>query len=95
MIEQMFGYGSGMGETRADGLVGRWWNGRWGRLARRDIWLRALTTWRVEVRQGDADTGTTKHWDFANEKAAREFVDRLILTGGDGWRDITTTVTRS
>jgi len=63
-------------------------------LARRDIWLRALTTWRVEARLGDGESGTTQRWDFANEQAARDFVDRLIATGGDGWRDISAVVDR-
>jgi hypothetical protein len=37
-------------------LIERWWNGRWGRLARRDIWLKRSTTWRLEARQGDGDS---------------------------------------
>jgi hypothetical protein len=41
-------------------LVGRWWNGRWGRLARRDVWLRRRTVWEVEARQGENDDGKSQ-----------------------------------
>lgn len=82
-----------MGGAR-ETLVGRWWNGRWGRLARRDIWLHETTVWRVQRRRGDGDSDQVKEWQFTSERAAREFVDRLIDTGGDGWRDITTAVTK-
>jgi hypothetical protein len=34
-------------------LVGRWWNGQYGRLARRDTWLTSDgRTWHVRARQG-------------------------------------------
>ena len=39
---------------RAGELIGRWWDGRFGRLALRDFWLYRTTTWRVESREGDA-----------------------------------------
>jgi len=70
-------------------LVGKWWNGRWGKLARRDIWLYAHKGWLVQARNGDSNT-PKKEWHFpaAAEAEARAWVDRLIATGGDGWKDM-------
>jgi hypothetical protein len=72
-------------------LIERWWNGRCGRLARRDVWCykEVTTTWRVECRTGDADSGKTKSWNLADEKDAQAMVQRLLDTGGDGWIDLT------
>ena len=71
---------------------GRWWNGRFGRMVRRDIWL--LTdgsTWRVEARTGDADSGKWHH-DYADERQARGVIAGMIeRTGGPAeWRDLST-----
>jgi hypothetical protein len=73
---------------RAGELVERWWNGRFGRLARRDVWLYGSATWRVESREGDADSGRGNTWTFDDEEQARAMVRRLLETGGDGWRDL-------
>lgn len=69
-------------------LLGRWWNGRWGRLARHDIWLKADTVWRVEARRGDGDS---KVWSHDYDTEASAIIDAMIArTGGqDQWRDIT------
>jgi len=66
-------------------VVGKWWNGRWGRLARRDVRLVVETEWRVEALTGGVE-GKLKSWTFNNETDARAMVDRLLTTGGDGWR---------
>jgi hypothetical protein len=58
-------------------------------LARRDVWLKQVSGWRVEAREGDADTGRLLRWSFDSEADARTFVEKLLTTGGDGWRDIT------
>jgi hypothetical protein len=58
-------------------LVGRWWNGVWGRLARRDFWLSRETRWQVVAREGDSETGRVMRWEFATEDEARETVRRL------------------
>jgi hypothetical protein len=73
-------------------LVHRWWNGKWGRLARRDVWLEQDTTWHVRARQGDADNpGKTKAWTFASRGDADQLVGRLLAAEPtDDWRDITT-----
>jgi hypothetical protein len=63
-------------------LVERWWNGRFGRLARRDVWLYRSTTWRVESREGDADSGRGNTWTYDDEDQARAMVRRLLDTGG-------------
>lgn len=65
-----------------------WWNGRWGRLARRDIWLKndgAL--WWAEARKGDGDA---KVWRSrpGDEGAAREEVTMLLLRGGTDWKNL-------
>jgi hypothetical protein len=77
-------------------LVGRWWNGRWGRLARRDIWLKHDRTWRVEARQGDGDSRLWSR-DYPTEAEARNAIAAMIdRTGGQGqWRELTTGITRN
>lgn len=67
-------------------VVGKWWNGRWGRLARRDI--RLSVRWEVEALSGGAD-GRAKRWEFDDEVKARSWVEHLMGTGGDGWKDVT------
>jgi hypothetical protein len=74
--------------------VGRWWNGVWGRMARRDIWLyKDSGRWLVRAREGTADSGRDVTWPpFQNEWSARAWVDRLMTEspgGRDGWKDLT------
>jgi hypothetical protein len=70
-------------------LVQRWWNGRFGRLARRDVWLEQGTVWRVRARQGDGDS-PTKAWTFTDRAEADVMVQRLLTAQAtDEWRDIT------
>jgi hypothetical protein len=68
-------------------LLGRWWNGRWGRLTRRDIWLKLDQTWRVEARTGDGDAKVWSH-DYATEAdALAAIVAMMDRTGGrEEWR---------
>lgn len=69
--------------------LGRWWNGIWGRLARRDIWLGRQTRWQVRARQGDSETGREMVWSFDNETDARAMVDRLMRAEGAGtWQEL-------
>jgi hypothetical protein len=71
-------------------LRGRWWNGRWGRLARRDIWLKLDVTWRVEARKGDGDAGVWSR-DYSSEEDARAAIAAMMKrTGGpEEWQDLT------
>jgi hypothetical protein len=67
-------------------LVGRWWNRQWGRLARRDIWLRTDDAgWHVQARHGDREVC----FDFEREYEARAMVDQLVKAAPGGWKDIT------
>jgi hypothetical protein len=72
--------------------MGRWWNGCWGRMVRRDIWLIREVRWQVRARQGDSDTGREMSWDYAeDETAARAMVERLLQADGPGdWRELPT-----
>jgi hypothetical protein len=75
-------------------LIGRWWNGVWGRIARRDIWLyRDDSGWVVRAREGTAEGGRGLTWPpFPNEWSARAWVDRLMAEspgGRNGWKDLT------
>lgn len=72
-------------------VVGRWWNGRFGRIARRDVWLERDVRWRVRARQGDGDSPVWVR-ECANEAAARQLVDELLARGADEWRDLTAAV---
>jgi hypothetical protein len=64
----------------------RWWNGHWGRLARRDVRLVHRQRWTVEAVEGGAE-GKIRRWTFETEEQARELVNRL-LAHGTGWREI-------
>jgi len=66
--------------------VGKWWNGTWGRLARRDVFLRVGTLWEVEAREGGAD-GRSRVWRFTSEEEARAFAQRCMTAPGR-WRDL-------
>lgn len=76
-------------------LVGRWWNGIWGQLARRDIWLYRESVWHVHAREGDTESSRELKWQFPDERAARAMVERLMQARGPGeWRDLTDISTR-
>jgi hypothetical protein len=77
-------------------LVGRWWNGKWGRLVRRDIWLTSESVWHVRARQGDAETGRELQWRCSTEEEARAMVERLMRADQPAdWRDLTDVTRRS
>jgi hypothetical protein len=64
-----------------------WWNGRWGRLGRKDVFLRTDgDQWHVEQRAGGAE-GVSRFYEFAGEEEAYEAV-RALLAGDDDWRDL-------
>jgi hypothetical protein len=70
-------------------VVGRWWNGLWGRLARRDIWLASDgRSWLVRFREG-GDDGREGEFAFADEAEARRLVQRLMETAPGDWKDLT------
>jgi hypothetical protein len=82
-LERAF-YREGHGAARP------WWNGKWGQLARRDIWLKRDQVWRVEARQGDGDSRVWSH-EYPTEAEARAAVAEVMdRTGGPGeWKDLT------
>jgi hypothetical protein len=64
-----------------------WWNGNWGRLARRDVYLRTDgDQWYVEQRAGGVD-GVSRWYEFDREEAAYDVI-RALLAGTDDWRDL-------
>nr|MDT0661263.1 hypothetical protein [Micromonospora sp. DSM 115978] len=64
-----------------------WWNGKWGRLARRDVYLRAdADRWYVEQRAGGAE-GISRFHEFDNEDTAYELVKGLMV-GPATWREL-------
>ncbi|MFI6129448.1 hypothetical protein [Micromonospora sp. NPDC051141] len=69
-------------------IVRRWWNGAWGRLARRDVWLVRQTTWQVVARAGDTETGKVLRWTYDSPGEAEAMVDRLLRAESTGrWRE--------
>lgn len=66
-----------------------WWNGSFGRLNQRRIWLHTDgETWRVEAREGDADA---REWrrDFVSELDARLLVRQMRERNPqDGWKQL-------
>jgi len=64
-----------------------WWNGKWGRLARRDVYLRTdADRWYVEQRAGGAE-GTSRFHEFDGEDEAYEAI-RGLIAGMDPWREL-------
>jgi hypothetical protein len=64
-----------------------WWNGKWGRAARRDVYLRIDgDTWHVEQRAGGAD-GVSHFYEFGSEEDAYDRV-RALLVGPFEWREL-------
>ncbi|MDZ5446056.1 hypothetical protein U2F26_25540 [Micromonospora sp. 4G57] len=71
---------------------GRYWNGAWGRMARRDIWLVSDgQLWRVRGRLG-GDGGQEVSYGFRDEASARSMADRMVKTSAGTWRDLTEAV---
>lgn len=69
--------------------VEHWWNQKWGRLARRDVWLRRDgEEWVVQARQGDGDS---RVWSRAYEVEAdaRAMLAGLLERGSEQWTDLT------
>lgn len=66
-----------------------WWNGKWGRLARRDVWLRRDgTSWRIEAQQGGRD-GRRLWWRaYPDEAAARTELAAIMARASDKWTDM-------
>jgi hypothetical protein len=68
--------------------IERWWNGSWGRLVRRDVFLREHRgRWQVETRQGGAE-GRGRAWTFDDEQEARRWLARCLDDGRGGWRQV-------
>lgn len=64
-----------------------WWNGIWGRLARRDVYLYTDgDRWLVEARDGGAE-GRRRRSEYADETAALAAV-RQCLVGPGHWREL-------
>lgn len=64
-----------------------YWNGRWGRLARKDVLLyEDAGRWTVQLRTGGVE-GRSKQDEFDHEDAALDRVRDLVGDGED-WRDL-------
>ncbi len=68
-----------------------WWNGKWGRLARRDVLLYLddeTQTWTVEAREGGVEGGS-RWWELDREDDALRLVKSLTeATVVDAWREM-------
>lgn len=70
-------------------MVEHWWNERWGRLARRDVWLRTDgTRWRVEAQQGGREGGRLWGRTYPDEAAARNQLDEIKARASDIWQEM-------
>jgi hypothetical protein len=73
----------------------QWWNGRWSRLVRRDVFVRngADGRWQVELRRGGPG-GRLRTRAFDSEGDAIGWVESAVLKPDDpedpeaGWREI-------
>jgi len=66
-----------------------WWNGTWGRLVRRDVYLRRDGEhWEVELREGGSD-GLSRRRSFSRKYDALAFVTQaLAAQEPGGWRNL-------
>lgn len=64
-----------------------WWNGIWGRLARRDVYLYVDgDQWLVEARTGGAD-GQSRWFEHDDPDAALDRARGLLIGPGE-WREL-------
>lgn len=64
-----------------------WWNGRWGRTARRDLIVHVDGgQWWVEARAGGVE-GRVRWIECVSEDAALDLV-RDLMTDSDGWCEL-------
>jgi len=64
-----------------------WWNGTWGRLARRDVYLfEDAGKWRVEGREGGAE-GRSRWYEFDDVDSALDCVRGLLVQPGN-WKEL-------
>jgi hypothetical protein len=68
-----------------------WWNGKWGRLARRDVLLYlddVTQKWTVEAREGGVE-GDSRWWELNSEADALRLIEGLTEpTVVDAWREL-------
>lgn len=82
-IARSFDYGVGMGKTYK-----WWWNGRWGRIARRDIKIYTDGgRWWLEDGRGGVE-GTVRAVNDLDEAAAIHYATTL-MEDSDGWQEMT------
>lgn len=67
----------------------QWWNGRWSRLVRRDVFVRnaADGRWQVELRRGGPE-GRLRVRAFDSQRAAVDWVEAVVLDDDGGWREL-------
>ena len=64
-----------------------WWNGTWGRLGRRDVYLyEDAGHWLVEARDGGAE-GRSRWYEFHDETDALGCIGGLLAQPGE-WREV-------
>jgi hypothetical protein len=64
-----------------------WFNGLWGTMNRRDIYLRinsAGPLWEIEARQA----GQVAFGEYASEAQARRMLDEIVSSGPGSWRQL-------
>ena len=67
----------------------RYWNGAWGRLARRDVWLWENDgRWIVEICAGGLAEGRCHEWEYDSEATARAQLIRCLATSDDRWVEL-------
>jgi hypothetical protein len=65
--------------------VSWWWNGKWGRLARRDVEIHHVPeSWTVEAREGGPE-GKSQRWRAASQDQAQQIADQLMRSD-ERWR---------
>jgi hypothetical protein len=71
-----------------------WWNGHWGRLARRDLVLyeEIHGGWLLEAREGGVE-GDSRWFRPPSEEDALQIADELMSDPSDQWRELPVSTT--
>lgn len=68
-------------------MIGRWWNGSWGRWSRKDVWVEELDDGMLEVRWRHGIDSTAARLVTDDPERVRALVRELLSDPADEWVD--------
>lgn len=76
------------GDGKRMQLVTHWWNGTWGTMTRRDVWLEQLDDGRFQVRWRGGDWRDRDGRYITRSPKVAVAAVRALLSTGTGWREL-------